>query len=529
MKKSKRNYKRNSNKKRNKNYKKGGAKEGEEGEEIKEVDVKKTVSNIENKNASAADGEMCPRHKPICVNKIGKSQNALCGLAEGNFNAMDTLEHAYEIFSTNEAEALNCPKGAKDCFCTHFDYVWLETINYAQNEIKEAIAPQSQIDPKEINEGLGQIVTALETNPKPDNFFSDFFEKVLEIAKEKWEVTGTLGTNAAYLIEKMAEIKDKLEQLCNPKTKPLVLDLVTTATKETAQADEATLAAKMEEAQSNPATKEFLNIIQRFFTLGKFVLYDGNQIETLDKTILETDLSALLKDLGIGIGGEGEGEISTAGGSKTLRRKRKNRSKNKKRSNKTSKRGGKSVYTPWRIFQFTAYLITWPICSAIQVGTVIPLIILSALETFIGKSHLIDTFWSIITTPRDELSIFWDNKRAKDRGEREINKQVWKESTRLCYSLWRYINFPKNYPGEPYHISYDNYLRYREYIAFEILDYNEENGKKPTNTIIPEYILKDWARELERRDKSGLRGEKERIREREREREKEKREEREKR
>jgi hypothetical protein len=291
-----------------------------------------------------------------------------------------------------------------------------------------------------MKEGLDQIVTALESTPKPDNFFSDFFEKVLEIAEEKWEVNGTLGTNAAYLIEKMAEIKDKLEQLCNPKTKPLVLDLVTTATKETAQADEATLAAKMEEAQSNPATKEFLNIIQRFFTLGKFVLYDGNQIETLDKTILETDLNALLKDLGIGIGigeeEEGEGEISTAGGSKTLRRKRKNRSKNKKRSNKTRKlfkRGGKSMFTtPWRIFQFTALLITFPITFAIEVGLgvalTIPMAIIGMLEErYFGKSKYTDAisnaFKKIIDAPRAKLH-FLRNKMDREDRRRDLLSQM---------------------------------------------------------------------------------------------------------
>ena len=300
------------------------------------------------KGVVAKNGEKCPAHKPICVNKTLKHQNKVCGSEEGKFSPKDTLQHAFQVFSDKgkTVDTLDCPTGStsKECFCTNFDYVWLESIQYAQEKIEEDNKKISSLptmeDAQELKDSADKVPT------EPDNFFGTFFDQVITIAEGKWAGTGTLGEKSTLLIEKMKQIKEMLEKIFNDPEAQAGYEKFNSAVEKIKENSPEETLEVLKKAQSNSKTTAnlqlFNHIIQRFFTLGKFILYDGNQIETLDKEILKNDLDALLNDLGLGEGDEAEGE-EPAGGRKTLRRKDK-KSKKGKRFNKTrkfvNKRGG---------------------------------------------------------------------------------------------------------------------------------------------------------------------------------------------
>ena len=195
-------------------------------------------------------------------------------------------------------------------------------------------------DAQELKDSADKVPT------EPDNFFGTFFDQVITIAEGKWAGTGTLGEKSTLLIEKMKQIKEMLEKIFNDPEAQAGYEKFNSAVEKIKENSPEETLEVLKKAQSNSKTTAnlqlFNHIIQRFFTLGKFILYDGNQIETLDKEILKNDLDALLNDLGLGEGDEAEGE-EPAGGRKTLRRKDK-KSKKGKRFNKTrkfvNKRGG---------------------------------------------------------------------------------------------------------------------------------------------------------------------------------------------
>ena len=305
------------------------------------------------------DKENCSASNPICAVKTGNKEYKVCG--NDDFDLMKTLNHAYDLFIAEgkETDKLNC-LGAKksDCFCTNFDFIWLETLKYANNKVNNISKINDQISSSEnfstpesetIYDKIKQKILV-----KPRNFLGEYFDIVIEIAKKKWSnENGTLSENAEKIIANIEKIKIILEKIQDEFN----------INKETEKKSLTEEDGNKSVEEVKDAIQKSLGLFNRFFDIGKLVLYNPNQIERLDSNSID-DINSLLEDLKDF--DDNSNEIT--GGRKTLY----NKKHRKRRFNKTrkNKRGGEKeekITLTKMVFGFLAILFIVTISPVILV------------------------------------------------------------------------------------------------------------------------------------------------------------------